>query len=413
MSRPESVGMSSERLARIDRFFAERYLKTGKLAGVQLLVSRKGKIVHSSVQGLADRERGTPLADDTIFRIYSMTKPITSVAFMMLVEEGLVALDDPVHRFIPSWKNLGVFVAGGPGGFQTKPTDTPMRMVDLLRHTSGLTYGFQMRSNVDAAYRKLGIGHASIGVDSEPVRIDLEQFIELLSKVPLEFSPGTAWNYSVSTDVLGYLVAKISGQPFDRFLEERIFVPLGMSDTAFFVPPEKHDRFAACYALDAKNQTVLQDDPARSDYLKPTEFLSGGGGLVGTASDYMKFCHMLLAGGRTPEGRSLIGPKTIALMTQNHLPGGKQMYEMSKSLFSEANNAGVGFGLGVAPTVDVAQTLTAGSVGAYFWGGAASTAFWCDPAEELAVVLMTQLMPSSAYPLRRDLKTMVYAAIEG
>jgi CubicO group peptidase (beta-lactamase class C family) len=286
-----------------------------------------------------------------------------------------------------------------------------MRMVDLLRHTSGLTYGFQSRTNVDAAYRKLGIGHASIGLGSAAPKLDLDGFVEALSKVPLEFSPGTAWNYSVSTDVLGYLVEKISGVPFDRFLETRIFAPLGMEDTAFQVPPAKHHRFAACYALDQSGKVALQDDPAKSPFLQPPEMLSGGGGLVGTVSDYMKFCHMMLAGGTAPDGTRLLGPKTIELMTKNHLPRGRQMYEMSKSLFSEASNAGVGFGLGVAPTVDVAATMVAGNVGSYFWGGAASTTFWCDPTEDLAVVAMTQFMPSTTYPLRRDLRTMIYAAI--
>ena len=190
MSKPESVGMSSERLARIDHYLKERYVDPGKLAGTQLLVARKGKIVHQNVQGLADRERGKPLGEDTIFRIYSMTKPLTSVAFMMLVEEGHVALEDPVHRFIPSWRDLGVFVAGVPGGFQTKPLDGPMRMVDLLRHTSGLTYGFQARTNVDAAYRKLNIGHASIGLGASAPALDLDGMIGALAKVPLEFSPG-------------------------------------------------------------------------------------------------------------------------------------------------------------------------------------------------------------------------------
>src|SRR5579863_2060953 len=231
MTKPEAVGMSSERLARIEHFLKERYVAPGKLVGTQTLVARKGKLVYSSVLGLADRERNAPLREDTIFRIYSMTKPITSVAFMMLVEEGLVGLDDPVHRFIPSWRDLGVFVAGVPGAFQTKRAAVHMRVIDLLRHTSGLTYDFQARTNVDAAYRKFKIGVIDSGVP-------LERMIELLAHTPLEFSPGEAWNYSVSTDVLGYLVGLISGIPFEQFLQERIFNPLGMSDTDFHVPKE-------------------------------------------------------------------------------------------------------------------------------------------------------------------------------
>ncbi|HUO93425.1 MAG TPA: serine hydrolase domain-containing protein [Rhizomicrobium sp.] len=406
------AGMSPDRLARIDRFLKTHYVDTGKLAGTLVMVSRLGKIVLSSVQGHADRERKKPLHEDTLFRIYSMTKPITSVAFMMLVEEGKVALEDPVHRFIPEWKNLGVFAGGVVGQFLTKPTSAPMRMVDLLRHTSGLTYGFQARTNVDAAYRKLGIGHAAIGAGATAPGLTLDEAIGALAQVPLEFSPGTAFNYSISTDVLGYLIGKISGQPFEQFLKERIFTPLGMGDTAFHVPEDKRSRFAACYALGQKGEVVLQDDPEKSAFLAPPHFVSGGGGLVGTASDYMKFCRMLLAGGRASDGTRLLGPKTVELMAMNHLPGGKELMEMSVSMFTEAGNAGVGFGLGLAPTVNVARTMVAGNVGSYFWGGAASTTFWCDPKEDLAVVFMTQFMPSTHYPIRRDLRTMVYAAIE-
>jgi CubicO group peptidase (beta-lactamase class C family) len=287
-----------------------------------------------------------------------------------------------------------------------------MRMIDLLRHTSGLTYGFQQRTNVDAAYRKLGIGHAQIGEGMTDPGLSLEAAIEALAKVPLEFSPGTAFNYSVATDVLGYLVQKISGQPFEEFLATRIFKPLGMTDTAFSVPEDKRARFAACYALGKKGETVLQDDPEKSPYLKPPHFVSGGGGLVGTAADYMKFAQMMLAGGKAPDGTRLLGPKTIELMAMNHLPGGKELMEMSVSMFTESGNAGVGFGLGVAPTVNVARSQVAGSVGSYFWGGAASTTFWCDPKEDLAVVFMTQFLPSSYYPIRRDLRSLVYGAIE-
>ncbi len=404
MTKPEALGLSSVRLSRLDRFLKTRYVDTGKLAGTLTLVARKGEVVHRSALGLMDRERGKPMTEDTIFRIYSMTKPITSVAFMMLVEEGLVALDDPVHRFIPAWRDLGVFVAGIPGAFQTRRTSAPMRMVDLLRHTSGLTYGFQQRTNVDAAYRKLGIGT----LEASPLSLD--DAVEALATVPLEFSPGEAWNYSVSTDILGYLVGKISGMPFERFVKARILDPLGMTDTDFQVPPEKADRFAACYAFDAKGKVVLQDDPAKSKYLAPPVFVSGGGGLVGTAADYLKFCQMLLDGG-VADGQHFLSPKTIELMTLNHLPGGKELMDLSRSLFSEAGNEGLGFGLGFAVVMDRAKTLTPGSVGEYFWGGAASTAFWIDPVEELIVLFMTQFIPSSTYPVRKELRTLVYSAL--
>ena len=404
MTKPEALGLSSARLAHLDHFLKTRYVETGKLAGTLTLVARKGEVVHRSALGLMDRERGKPMEEDTIFRIYSMTKPITSVAFMMLVEEGLVALDDPVHRFIPAWRDMGVFVAGVTGAFQTKRTSAPMRMVDLLRHTSGLTYGFQQRTNVDAAYRKLGIGN----IEASPLTLD--GAVEALAKVPLEFSPGEAWNYSVSTDILGYLVGKISGMPFEDFVRTRILAPLGMVDTDFHVPPEKADRFAACYAFDAKGKVVLQDDPAKSKYLAPPVFVSGGGGLAGTAADYLKFCQMLLDGGAA-NGRRFLSPKTIELMTLNHLPGGRELIDLSRSLFSEAGNEGLGFGLGFAVVMDRAKTLTPGSLGEYFWGGAASTAFWIDPVEELIAVFMTQFIPSSTYPIRKELRTLVYSAL--
>jgi len=411
MTRPETLGFSSARLARIDRFLKERYIESGKLVGTQLKIARRGELVHECVAGLADRERNVPVRDDTIFRIYSMTKPITSVAFMMLVEEGRVALEDPVHRHIPAWRDLGVFAAGVPGGFLTKRTDAPMRIIDLLRHTSGLTYGFQSRTNVDAAYRKLGIGPASLGLGMSEPPLSLDGMIEALAKVPLEFSPGTAWNYSVSTDVLGYLIGRISGIPFEQFLKARIFEPLGMNDTDFVVAENKRPRFAACYALDAKGGVTLLDDPEKSSYLKPRTFISGGGGLVGTADDYLKFANTLVKGG-SGNGHRLLAPHTVQLMRMNHLPDGKDLIDMSVSLFSEATYAGLGFGLGFGVTTNVAKTMVAGSLGEFWWGGAASTTFWVDPVTDVAVVFMTQLMPSNTYPIRRELRTLIYAAME-
>ena len=397
---PESMGMCSQRLARLDRFLAERYIEPGKLPCALLQVARGGRLVHQSVLGHASLESGTKLAEDSIVRIYSMTKPITSVAFMMLVEQGLVALDDPVHRFIPSWRDLAVYKAGLPGSFQTRPVDEPMRMIDLLRHTSGLTYGFQLRTNVDAAYRK--------GQVETWERTDgLEGFIEALSQLPLEFSPGTAWNYSVSTDVLGYLVQKISGQPFEQFLQQRILDPLGMVDTAFHVADDKAARFAECYVNSPAGR--LTPFVGRS-FRNPPAAPSGGGGLVSTAADYMRFCELLRQGGAVGAVR-LLGPKTLHLMRANHLPGGRDLADLSVSMFSEAPFRGVGFGLGFAVTTDVARTGLAGSPGEYWWGGAASTAFWIDPVEDVSVVFLTQFMPSSLYPIRRELRTMVNAAI--
>src|SRR3984957_2865470 len=416
LASPESAGMSKAAFERIEHHLRQRYIEAARFPGTQLTVYRRGQLVHSSVQGLADIERKVAVKDDTIFRIYSMTKPITSIAFMMLVEEGRVSLEEPVHRYIPEWKNLGVFQAGVCPAFLTRPTSRPMQIVDLMRHTSGLTYGFQQRSNVDAAYRELKIGEIEKAGT-------LSSMIADLTKVPLEFSPGEAWNYSVSTDVIGYLIGVISGKPFEQFLQERIFDPLGMNDTGFFVPPDKAHRLAACYsaspqgamtfhATDRKGGLTLQDDPATSSFLSTPSFISGGGGLCATAADYLTFCRALLTGGEL-DGVRLLGPKTLALMTSNHLPGGRDLPEMSRSLFSEAAYNGIGFGLGFSVTMNPAQTLIPGSAGEYAWGGAATTSFWIDPAEELIAIFMTQVLPSSAYPIRRELRTMVYAAITG
>jgi CubicO group peptidase (beta-lactamase class C family) len=409
MPQPRSTGLSAERLGRIGAFLQDRYVEPGKLACAQVQVWRRDQLAYETTLGLADRERGRVLQRDDIFRIYSMTKPVTSVALMMLVEEGLVALDDPVSRFIPFWKDLGVYAGGFMETFQTRAPDRPMMVVDLLRHTSGLTYGFQQQTNIDAAYRRLKLG--------EDLRSGtLAEMVEALATLPLQFSPGESWNYSVSTDVVGHLVEVISGESLDAFFVRRIFEPLGMTDTAFDVPADKAHRLTACYAagmLGAKLPLAataqLQDDPVKSPYLKPATFLSGGGGLVSTADDYMKFARMLLNGGEL-DGVRLLSPKTIQLMAANHLPGGRDLTQMSKSMFSEANYAGVGFGLGFGVTIDQPATLIPGSKGDFFWGGAASTFFWVDPVEDLAVVFLTQLLPSSAYPVRRELRTLVYSA---
>ena len=406
--------MSKAALDRIEEHLKHRYIDAGRFPGTQLLVYRRGKVVHSTVQGFADVERKAPVKDDTIFRIYSMTKPITSVAFMMLVEEGRVALDEPVHKYIPEWKNLGVFLAGTAPAFLTRPPSRPMLIVDLLaphlRSHLWLPAALQCRCRLPREENRRGREGRNA-----------QSMIEGLAKIPLEFSPGEAWNYSVSTDVIGYLIGKISGMPFEQFLKERILDPLGMNDTDFYVPADKAHRFAACYsadpqggmtfhATDRKGGLTLQDDPTTSSFLSPPSFISGGGGLCSTAADYLTFCRALLNGGELG-GVRLIGPKTLALMTTNHLPGGRDLPEMSRSLFSEAAYNGIGFGLGFSVTMDPAQTLIPGSPGEYAWGGAATTSFWIDPAEELIAIFMTQVLPSSAYPLRRELRTMVYAAI--
>lgn len=396
------MSIDRTRLAAIDRFLDEAYVKAGRLPGTLLRVVHRGELVHENVQGHADIAQGRPLATDSIFRIYSMTKPITSVALMMLVEDGRLQIDDPVHKYIPQWKNLGVYQGGTlKTGFLTTPPSRPMLVIDLLRHTAGLTYGFQLNTNVDAAYRQLHIGAI------EKTDVTLEGMIDLLAQVPLEFSPGDWWNYSVATDVLGWLVQVISGKPFEDFLAERIFGPLGMEDTGFFVPAEKAHRFVTCYTRDAKGAMVVQDQAETSPFLAPPAFVSGGGGLVSTAADYQRFAEALRSG-----APRLIGRKTLELMTANHLPGGKDLPALSRSAFSEAAYEGVGFGLGFATTTAIHKTMLAGNNGDYFWGGAASTFFWIDPVEEMTVIFLTQLIPSSAWPVRRQLRQMLYAAIE-
>jgi CubicO group peptidase (beta-lactamase class C family) len=401
----DSLGFSTARLARIDRFLEEKYVKPGRLPGTLTMVARHGDIAYLGLTGLADVERGVPLVEDTIFRIYSMTKPVTSVALMMLVEEGRIALDEPVHRYIPEWKQLGVFAAGTHKlGFQTTPVKRPMQIVDLLRHTAGLTYGFQLRTNVDEAYRREKIGE----IEKAGTLADM---IAALAKIPLEFSPGDAWNYSVATDVCGWLVEVVSGQKFEDFLSDRLFKPLGMVDTGFHVRDGQGHRLASCYQPNRSGGMDLQDDCRTSSFLAPPSFISGGGGLVSTAGDYLKFAQMLLNGG-TLGGHRYLGRKTLDLMTANHLPGGNSLSGLSRSLFSEAAYDGVGFGLGFATTLQSSRTLMPGSDGDYFWGGAASTFFWVDPQEDLIGLFMTQLMPSSTYPVRREVRTMVYAALD-
>jgi CubicO group peptidase (beta-lactamase class C family) len=349
-----------------------------------------------------DLERGVPMRDDVIFRIYSMTKPITSVALMMLYEHGHLQLSDPVHRWIPSWRNLGVYQAGNHPRFATVACDRAMTVRDLLTHQSGLTYGFMERTNVDAAYRKLEIGHR--------FERDLGETMELLAGVPLEFSPGTAWNYSVSTDVVGYLVEQISGERFDEYLRRHIFEPLGMVDTGFAVPEAKLERFAACYERGRNKELRLLDDPHTSPYLREPNYVSGGGGLVSTSADYLRFCRMLLNGGEL-DGARLLGRKTIELMTRNHIESGSDISGVSIGGFSETTYDGIGFGLGFSVMLDPARAQLVGTPGEFAWGGAASTAFWIDPVEDLIVIFLTQFMPSQTFNFRGQLKSIIYPAI--
>ena len=399
----EELGFDAGRLTRIDEFLEETYLAAGRLKNAQFLLSRGGKAVHY-YHGGSLRDDGTPMREDALFRIASMTKPVTSVAFMQLVEQCKVALEDPVERVLPEFKGLGAY-AGGGGSVPFAPAKTgrAMRFVDLLSHMSGLTYGFQNRTSVDAAYRDLQL-------DLSRGAITSDEYIAALARIPLEFEPGSRWNYSVSTDVLGVCVERLTGMALGDYLEKAIFAPLGMADTGFDIDPAKQDRLADAYAYRPGKEPRLIDKGAESRLMQTAKFHSGGGGLISTIRDYDRFCTMLLNKGEY-DGHRIIAPKTLDLMTANHLPGGADLTQMSDSLFSEANNAGTGFGLGFAVVTDPAATLMPASKGEYYWGGAYSTAFFVDPIEQITMVFMTQLYPSSIYPIRRQLKTLVYSAL--
>jgi CubicO group peptidase (beta-lactamase class C family) len=396
----QAAGLDSARLERITQHINENYIAPGKIAGCQIQVSRKGITAYSKTFGLMDKERNKPLQDDTIFRIYSMSKPITSVALMMLYEKGKFQLSDPVHRFIPSWKNHRVYVSGEGESLETKIPNSPVTMRQILSHSGGLSYG-ATRHPADQIYKKLKIRN-----DAEET---LAHFVDKLSKVPLRYEPGEAWMYSLSTDVCGYIVEAISGMPFDEYLETEIFKPLGMKDTSFNVEPEKIPRLAANYTRLPDKSLGLFDDPENSTYSQKKKFFSGGGGLLSTTRDYRLFCEMLRQGGEL-NGVRLLGPRTLELMTLNHLKNGKSLYNLALGSFSETAYEGIGFGLGFAMTIDQKE---AGSLSLkdYYWGGAASTVFWIDPVEDLIVIFMTQLMPSQTFDFRRQLKSLVYSAI--
>jgi CubicO group peptidase (beta-lactamase class C family) len=398
----DEVGLCPDRLARVATHLERRYLGPQKIAGCLTLVARDGKIAYLSTQGQQDRERELPMREDTIFRIYSMSKPITSIALMTLYEEGHFQLDDPVSRFAPQLRDVRVYRGGNHPNWLTAPCEREMTVLDLLTHTSGLTYGFMENSNVDRAYRDLEFGKRSS---------DFDEAMGILGQIPLEFSPGSAWNYSVATDVCGYLCQVISGMPFERFLEERIFRPLGMHDTAFHVPADKLDRFAANYhRVGPDKRLTLLDDPHTSEYLEPPGLPSGGGGLVSTAHDYHRFCQMLVRGGELDDAR-IIGPRTLELMTINHLPSDADLSTMARGTFSETTYDGVGFGLGFAVLQDPARARSVGNPGEFYWGGAASTLFWVDPAEDLTVVFMVQFMMSGTFNFRGQLRSIVYGSI--
>lgn len=398
--KPEEVGFSSVRLKRIESWMRTQ-VTGGRLASVEVMINRRGRTAFHLTEGKQDLARGKAATPDSIHRIYSMTKAMTSVAIMMLYEEGLFQLDDPISRFVPAFANQRVYTGGGYGAVQSAPAVRDIIFRDLLTHTSGLTYGFMAANPVDAMYRaqKLELP----GTD-----MTLAEFADKVAAMPLIAQPGTEWNYSVATDILGHLVAVISGQPFEQFLRTRIIAPLEMHDTDFHVPSAKVGRFCACYVKGPDGRPALQDDPEKSRFLVAPKAPSGGGGLVSTARDYMRFCQLLLGRGALGQVR-LLGRKTVELMTLNHLEG--DMAAMGQPRFGESNFHGIGFGLGFSVTLDPAKAQISGSAGEYSWGGMASTAFWIDPKEDLAVVMMTQLMPSSTYPIRRELRVLTYQAL--
>ena len=391
----EDLGFVPDRLARIPAFIQANYLDTGKLPFASVLVGRGDDIALRWSSGVAE---------DAIFRIASMTKPITSVAFMQLVEQGKIALTDPVTKYIPEFAKLGVFVGGGGNvPFMTRAPSTQMRVVDLLRHTAGFTYSFQEQGNVDAAYRKIELESWSKNTS--------QSVIDTLAHIPLEFDPGTQWNYSVATDIVGILLERISGLSLPEYFQMHIFAPLGMTDTFFQVPADKAARIPEGFGFDPEAKMKLIDKAgADSMWAKGWSFNSGGGGLASSVADYHRFCRMLLNGGAF-DGAQILSPKTIELMTANHIPGGQDLTQMSKSLFSEAEMAGIGFGLGFATTIDSAATLAPCSNGDFYWGGMYSTAFFVDPVEDIIMIFMTQLLPSTTYPVRREIKTMIYSAL--
>jgi len=406
---PEEVGMSSERLKNVTRL-VQRYVDNGLYSGAISMIARHDRVVHFETYGSMDDEAGKPMTHDAIVRAYSMTKPIASIALMQLYEEGLFQLNDPVSAYVPEFAGLHVFDGGDEHEFRTRPPVREMSVRDVLMHTSGLI-GRADQNPVGRMYAAAGLH----GSESEG---NLHDMIRKVGELPLACDPGSEWNYGISTDVVGYLVEVLSGQPLDRYLEERIFQPLAMPDTGFHVPESEFERFAACYEktedVVGSNGTGkryrLQDAPAGSHYTTPRTYFSGAGGLVTTAADYMRFSRMLTNGGEL-EGERVIGPRTIEFMAMNHLPTGGDLATMGQPQFGETTMEGIGFGLGFAVLIDPARAQLLGTPGEYYWGGAASTAFFVSPAEDLAVVFLTQLRPSSSYPIRRELRIATYQAI--
>ncbi len=400
---PGAVGLSGDRLQRITPRMAG-YVESGKLPGCLTAVMRRGEIAYLGFTGMADPDIDRPVAEDTVFRIYSMTKPIVTAAAMTFFEEGRFQLDDPVARFLPEFAQTPVWVEGEGGGMRTEPAADSMKIWHLMTHTAGLVYGARNDSPVGALCRANGINFSQRNEGT------LADTVDRLAKIPLRWQPGTRWEYSVATDVLGRLVEVVAGQPLDTVLKERIFEPLGMRDTGFQVRPEQLPRFAALY--NAKDGGLARNEGSdeSATHAKTVTQFSGGGGLVGTAGDYLRFAEAIRRKGALGDAR-ILGRRTVELMALNHLPGNTDMAGMGTPVHSETSYEGIGFGLGFSVVLDPAAAKHACSPGELAWGGAASTAFWIDPVENIVAVFMTQVMPSSSYPIRRELRALVYQAI--
>ena len=400
---PAGVGMDAARLARIDDRLA-RYVDDGRLAGWQVVVSRRGQVVHASTYGSRDLEAGRPVEPDTLWRIYSMTKPITAVTAMSLYEEGAFLLNDELATYLPEFAEMRVLVGGNAEQPKTVPATEPIRIWHLLSHTAGLTYAFTRSSVLDEMYKLAG---ADPLVDPT---VDLATMCERWASLPLMFEPGTAWNYSVATDVLGRLVEVLTGTTLDKAFSERVLDPLGMTETRWWVEGADTERLAALYVPNPTNGQALRYDVLGDAALSPPALLSGGGGLVSTAADYARFTGML-AGRGALDGVRVLSPRTLAYMTKNHLPGGASLASMGRGMFAETAYDGIGFGLGFGVSADPVAAKVTSTQGEFTWGGYASTAFWVDPVEELTAQFYTQLVPSSTYPIRTLLRQLVYAAV--
>jgi CubicO group peptidase (beta-lactamase class C family) len=399
-----AAGFDAVRLARVDEHLRARYVDPGKIAGCQVAVFRRGHLAHSSSLGSMDLERAKPVPDDAIWRLYSMTKPITGVALLSLYERGRFQLNDPVHRFLPEWRDVQVRERAADGTPQLVPPARAMTVRDLMMHMGGVGYG-PRSARLDFAALTSGVA-SGLGRSTT-----LESLSHALAGEPLRSHPGRQWLYAWSTDLCARLVEVLSGEPFDDYLRATIFEPLGMPDTGFSVPDSEIDRFVAAYTRSASKELVLTDDPMTSRYRRHPTFLSGGGGLVGTTADYLRFCRMLLGGGEL-DGARVLSRKTVDLMRANHLPGGAQLREfVIPGGYGEVGFDGTGFGLTVAVGLGPAATQSSASAGEYMWGGLASTLFWIDPAESLAVVFMTQLIPSGSFNFRGQLRAIVNGAI--